>query len=492
VTASLDHVDAGVQPGDVLVGKYRVERVLGVGGMGVVVAAHHLQLDEKVALKFLRLTALGNAEWVARFDREARALVKIKSEHVARVIDVGKLENGAPYMVMEYLEGADLDAWLQQRGLMSVEQATEFLLQACEAIAEAHALGIVHRDLKPANLFCVRRADGLLAIKVLDFGISKMTAPGTSSADLGMTQGTAAIGSPLYMSPEQIQSSRGVDARTDLWSLGVILFELVTGRLPFEAETVTELAVHIATAPSPSPRSFRADLPEGFERVVMRCLEKDRDRRFQNVAELAVALRDFGPARARSSVDRVLRTVQASGASQGAPLVRADVGEAYAPTLAAVSGETSASWGSTRGIRKRRKDRRILVGAVASFGVLLALGGVGAIVARSHSASSSSPPSSAGPGITSATLTAPVVASSPVAALTAAPSAAMAPTPVASATPPAATAPATAPRAAGAATHAPPSASVRTSAVPPGAKPSCDPPYFIDSVGHRQYKPECL
>jgi serine/threonine-protein kinase len=190
---------AGVREGDVLAGQYRVERVLGIGGMGVVVAAHHIQLDEKVALKFLLPDALGNSEAVSRFAREARAAVKIKSEHVARVMNVGTLPNGAPYMVMEYLDGGDLAAWLRERGALSVEQAVEFVLQACEAIAEAHALGIVHRDLKPANLFCIRRADGRLSIKVLDFGISKMSQFG-GSGQSAMTQATGTMGSPLYMS----------------------------------------------------------------------------------------------------------------------------------------------------------------------------------------------------------------------------------------------------------------------------------------------------
>jgi serine/threonine protein kinase len=197
---------AGVREGDILAGKYRVERVLGIGGMGVVVAAHHIHLDEKVALKFLLPEALGNTEAVARFAREARAAVKIKSEHVARVIDVGRLENGAPYMVMEYLEGTDLAAWLQERGVMPPEQAVEFVLQACEAIAEAHALGIVHRDLKPANLFCIRRADGRLSVKVLDFGISKITAArGGAKREVSTTRASALVGSPVYMSPEQMQ-----------------------------------------------------------------------------------------------------------------------------------------------------------------------------------------------------------------------------------------------------------------------------------------------
>src|SRR5512146_2483854 len=204
-----------VREGDVLAGKYRIDKILGAGGMGVVVAAHHLHLDEKVAIKFLLFEALKNAEVVARFAREARAAVKIKSEHVARVSDVGTLENGSPYMVMEYLEGDDLSHLLAARGRFAVGEAIDFVLQACEAIAEAHVLGIVHRDLKPANLFCIRRADGRLSVKVLDFGISKMNTVGAGGAasstggrDQSMTRTSAIMGSPLYMSPEQLQSSK--------------------------------------------------------------------------------------------------------------------------------------------------------------------------------------------------------------------------------------------------------------------------------------------
>ncbi|HEY3664483.1 MAG TPA: serine/threonine-protein kinase, partial [Polyangiaceae bacterium] len=212
-----------VREGDVLAGKFRIERVLGQGAMGVVVAATHIQLDERVALKFLLPEALANADAVARFAREARAAVKIKSEHVVRVSDVGTLESGSPYMVMEYLQGQDLSEWMTNHGTLNVSDAVEFLLQACEALAEAHALGIVHRDLKPANLFVTARRDGTPCIKVLDFGISKFTAPGSN---LNMTKTSTIMGSPLYMSPEQLSSTRTVDARTDIWALGVILFEL--------------------------------------------------------------------------------------------------------------------------------------------------------------------------------------------------------------------------------------------------------------------------
>jgi len=185
---------ASVSVGEILAGKYRIDRVLGAGGMGVVVAAHHLQLDERVAIKFLLPEMLAQQDAVMRFSREARAAVKIKSEHVARVTDVGTLETGAPYMVMEYLEGIDL-AELVRRGPLPITQAVDFVLQACEAIAEAHALGIVHRDLKPANLFLATLPGGVQSVKVLDFGISKLTGLSASGGQDSATRTKALMGS---------------------------------------------------------------------------------------------------------------------------------------------------------------------------------------------------------------------------------------------------------------------------------------------------------
>jgi serine/threonine-protein kinase len=311
-----------VREGEVLAGKYRVERVLGVGGMGVVVAATHLQLEERVALKFLVKDALENADAVARFAREARAAVKIKSEHVARVIDVGTMENGAPYMVMEYLEGCDLAQVLQSRGPLSVEDAVEYVLQACEAIAHAHVLGIVHRDLKPANLFLIRRPDGTDAIKVLDFGISKVMPGKGSSSDNAMTRTRAIMGSPLYMSPEQMTSTRDVDGRTDIWSLGIILYELLAGQSPFTADSLPLLCGLILSAPTPSIQTVRPGIPPGLDAVLRRALEKDPARRYGNIAEFAGALAEFAPARARVSVERVARVVEAAGLTTSAAVVR--------------------------------------------------------------------------------------------------------------------------------------------------------------------------
>ena len=313
---------AGVREGEVLAGKYRVERVLGVGGMGAVVAAHHVQLDTKVALKFLLPAMLEHPEAVGRFAREARAAVKITSEHVARVFDVGTLESGAPYLVMEFLEGVDLGSRLRQRGPLPIEQAVDFVLQASVAIADAHSLGIVHRDLKPANLFCVLRNDGTLVIKVLDFGISKTTQHSASDAVSSMTQTSAGMGSPLYMSPEQMQATRDVDAQTDIWAIGVTLYELLAGAPPFTGESYAEIAIRVATAPLAPLRSRRPDAPAGLEEVVGKCLAKDKSRRFSDVAEFAEALAAFGSPRSRASVERIVGILRAAGfAAATQPLI---------------------------------------------------------------------------------------------------------------------------------------------------------------------------
>ncbi len=361
MTQEISGTAAGVHEGDILAGKYRVERVLGIGGMGVVVAAHHIQLDEKVALKFLLPHMLTNGEAVARFAREARAAVKIKSEHVARVIDVGTLETGAPYMVMEFLEGLDLGVWLQQRGALAFDQAVEFVLQACVAVAEAHALGIVHRDLKPANLFCIRRADGQLSIKVLDFGISKTTTvAGSSAPEMSMTATSAMMGSPLYMSPEQMESAKSVDRRTDIWALGVILFELLTRRTPFDGDSMPAVCMKITSQPPPPLTTFRPDAPPGLEVAILRCLEKNRDHRYPNVAELGLALLPFAPKRARSSVERISGIIQSAGLSTTALSVPLSPDAAALPPVG-----TMAPFGVTTTGASRGKVTAGVVGAVA-------------------------------------------------------------------------------------------------------------------------------
>jgi len=234
--ASVTTILGPVEIGQVLAEKYRVERVLGAGGMGVVVAAHHLQLELEVAIKFLRGEALMDGEAVARFQREARAAVKLKSEHVARVLDVGTLASGSPFLVMELLDGLDLGTLIESGEKIATGDAVDYVLQASEAVAEAHSLGIVHRDLKPRNLFLTTRVDGRPLVKVLDFGISKLLEGAAEGANFTLTSTTDIVGSPSYMSPEQLRSARTVDERTDIWSLGVVLFELLTAKLPFDGE----------------------------------------------------------------------------------------------------------------------------------------------------------------------------------------------------------------------------------------------------------------
>jgi serine/threonine protein kinase len=301
---------APVSPGDILAGKYRVERVLGVGGMGVVVAATHIDLLERRAIKFMLPAHLSDGDSVARFLREARACSRLKGEHIAKVHDVGRLENGAPYMVMEYLTGGDLGRQLKRRGALPVADAALYVLQACEALAEAHGAGIVHRDVKPENLFLTRGPDGTPSIKVLDFGISKVTGP---TADLAVTSTQAIMGSPVYMSPEQLRSTRDVDARADIWSLGVILYELVTNELPFRGENLTALITSVVIGKYTPPSLVKRDLPPALDALVARCLERELDRRYASVAELAADLIPFAPPSAAQSLERIGRLLQPDG-----------------------------------------------------------------------------------------------------------------------------------------------------------------------------------
>jgi serine/threonine protein kinase len=256
--------------------------------MGVVVAATHMQLHQQVALKFM-LDAIRSNESVERFLREARAAVRLKSEHVARVIDVGTMETGTPFMVMELLEGMDLGGLLDQRKWLGVEEAVEFLCQVCDAIAEAHSKGIIHRDLKPANLFLTKGANGRSLVKVLDFGISKAAGP----EDVSLTRTSAIMGSPLYMAPEQMRASRLATERSDIWSLGVILYELIAGRPPFVGDSVTSLALSVVNDEPPPLATIRQGVPIGVEDAILKCLQKEPSKRFQSAGELASALDSY-------------------------------------------------------------------------------------------------------------------------------------------------------------------------------------------------------
>jgi serine/threonine-protein kinase len=299
-------VDAGVGIGEIFIEKYRVDAILGHGGMGVVALCTHLALNEQVAIKMLRRDVLDDADAVERFMREAQAAVKLKSEFVARITDVGRSDTNVPYMVMEYLVGHDLGQLLDEPGSIGLPWAVEMTLQACEALCEAHSIGIVHRDIKPTNLFVTWRPDGSALIKVLDFGISK--SPIISAMELTQTQ--SLLGTPAYMSPEQMRSARKVDARTDIWSLGTVLYELLERRRPFEAESFSEMCVKVAVDP-PGPM---ANAPPALQQVVLRCLEKAPEHRYGSMAELAADLVQFSrdPHQAQVLVERMSRMLRRS------------------------------------------------------------------------------------------------------------------------------------------------------------------------------------
>jgi serine/threonine-protein kinase len=416
---------------------------------------------------------------------------------VARVIDVATLENGATYMVMEYLEGGDLSSWLAQRGVLPIEQAVDFILQACEAVAEAHSLGIVHRDLKPANLFCIRRPDGVLSIKVLDFGISKVKPAQFLETDAAITRTTAVMGSPPYMSPEQLQASRSVDTRTDIWSLGAVLFQLLSGQPPFAGESLPDLCIKIANDPAPLVRRHRPDIPELLEKCIVRCLQKDREHRYRNVAELAVALTPFGSKRARGSIERIKGIIQSAGLSVSTLELPPSSDES--PPTPHV--QTEAAWGHTAPPAAGRKKWL----ALGLFFVVAALGLAATFQTKfnpaSHKGVASSTaaqlPTTTEPSLVATLPSSPIVAATPIAPAPAADAGDF----VAAATNPALWRDAktisgknpkrVAERAAAKANQPAQKSEPGPTATKTASKLDCDPPYNLDAQGRKHFKPEC-
>jgi len=365
--------------GEIVAHKYRVERVVGVGAMGVVVSARHTTLDQIVAIKFLAKTGTFSSreEAIARFLAEARAAARIESDHVCRVFDVGTQPDGTPYMVMEYLEGRDLEEELQTRGQLQLIEAADCVLQAADAIAAAHALGIVHRDLKPANLFLATRPDGSRRVKVLDFGISK-------AGGARITKEAGSLGTPAYMSPEQVQDPMHVDHRTDIWALGAILYELVTGEMAFVGEDVKTILDRVM-AHDPCPMgALRRDVPPELESIVMRCLDRDRERRWRSAALLARSLAPFGSIGIMGQLASVQREIGSL------PSVRASAAPSVEPMVANVRphiitqpdpeeersarGNIVGDW--SRQQTRRRRFRAIAIGLMAA----LLVSGTAAIV----------------------------------------------------------------------------------------------------------------
>ena len=357
----------GIGVGDVIAEKYRIESVLGAGGMGVVFAARHTTLNGQFALKFLSREGLLSSQAIGRFYREAQAAARLRSEHAVRVFDVGTHSNGLPYIVMEYLEGSDLGRLLRASGQLPIAEAVDYMLQTCAAIADAHKAGIIHRDLKPSNLFCVTREDKSVMIKVLDFGISKVMNAQPNEEAVTVTGNF--IGSPSYMSPEQMKAPNRVDSRTDIWSLGVVLYECLTAKLPFPAGTFPEICLRVAQDPPIAASAYRTDIPPRLERIIERCLDKDREKRFGSVQELAEALSEFSsgpPLRIASSFTVAPGIGQADLAPASARL----------PTQTASFGFPQHSWARTASAAMARRKPLVFALGFGGLGLAsLVLGG---------------------------------------------------------------------------------------------------------------------
>jgi serine/threonine-protein kinase len=365
-------------PGTILLGKYRVDEILGTGGMGRVVRASHQYLAQSVAIKILLPQMAESPSTVARFLREAQATVKLKNEHVARVIDVGTMPDGTPFMVIEYLEGNDLNQILRHHGPQPPAVVVDLMLQACEGLAEAHAIGIVHRDIKPSNFFITRKPDGSMLLKILDFGISKTP---VGFEELTGTQ--TVIGTPSYMAPEQMKSGRQADARSDIWSMGVVMYQLLQGRPPFQGESYAELVLKVGADP-PSP--LHVPLPPGLGEVIFKCLEKDPKARQQNVGELARMLAPFSSdpvvaSQIASRTARILQHQSGGGGVQGLPI--ASGGGLATPVPISPAQLTPRSWppstsqslGRGQQTMPVRNGRGWLIGGAFSLALLAAAGG---------------------------------------------------------------------------------------------------------------------
>jgi eukaryotic-like serine/threonine-protein kinase len=364
---------AQLRVGEVLAGKYRVERVHQQGTLGVTVEAEHLQLGQRVALKLMLADPNGYPEAAARFLRGARFAVQLRNEHVARVVDVGTLESGAPYMVTEHLSGSDLRAVLRVREWLPVPEAVDYVLQACAALAEAHVMGFVHRNLKPSNLFLTRRDDSRPIVKVLDFCVSEGPLGETA---LSVSTSSSVVSSLAYLAPEQIRDPGAVDLRADVWALGAVLHELLTGMPLYAASTAPGLFAMIA-ADSPTPVShLRREIPAELESVVLRCLEKEREDRFQDVGDLARQLKPFASTDGRDSVERVVLHLERRARSGRSTRPPALPGATEQRSIVRVSAVPAAPSGAVD-IRRRLVEIAVIavciIGCSVSVGALVAV-----------------------------------------------------------------------------------------------------------------------
>jgi serine/threonine protein kinase len=379
---------APLSPGDTVAGRYVVEELLGAGGMGVVVAARHAALGHRVALKLLSAATSDEADAFARFSREARVVASLSSDHIVRVIDFG-MHAGAPYMVMDLLAGCDLRSEVERRKALPIAEAVDYAIQACDGLAVAHAKGVVHRDVKLANLFLSMRADGRRVVKLLDFGVSKLQ--GASGDDLHLTHTAAMIGSPTYMSPEQIRDPRAVDARADIWSLGVALYKMLTDAAPFEGLSASALCAAIAADPPAPLRSRAPHLPQRLDAIVLKCLEKRPDLRYSSVASLARELAEYASPQGKLLAERLVADAVADGTLEDLSDAPSSSRGPHALDQLAATSVVDARESATR--RRHELARRF-----ATFGSIVAIASVVAVIttrARGRAVAPAEPTSSA-------------------------------------------------------------------------------------------------
>jgi serine/threonine-protein kinase len=501
--------------GDVLLGKYRLEKALGEGGMGIVFAARHDLLGQRVAVKLVRPEFATHAEAAARFLNEARAAARIESDHVARVLDVGTLESGLPYMVLEYLDGADLARVLHERGPLPVADGADYVLQAIEAVAHAHALGIIHRDLKPSNLFLARRPDGLSRVKVLDFGIAKVLGA-VQGAGANMTRTNSSIGSPLYMSPEQLLDSKNVDHRSDIWALGVVAYELLTGRPPFVADNSVALFAAIQMSEPASMRVSRPDLGGDLDAAILKCLRRLPEERYSSVTELAASLAPFGTAIGAGAFANTKRIIPFEASPSPAPspppevervatqqsaVAAASKAIARAPILH-IAASTAEPWSTTPPGPPLHGPPGGRLAALLGLGGLVAAALVATVLtvlpragpravepvtaAAAASSASVSLEAAAPPSAASSAVAPPLLLTPIEDAPSSRPTVQQTVTPKANARPHATPPPADPAGGAEAARPKPP-----VVAAPASPRPNCNPPYDFDATGRKIWKREC-